>query len=169
MTPPQSTISIDFINKLEDHIKAQQVLYGQGVFAKLDKAIALLLFGFGIYCVTFAGLYWWTMIWFPLAIAEWFNLLSLSRWRTKIEFQRNPKFREEYHLTFSLENIHFQTASIDSTLAWTHYERIVESPDLFLLMYGKGLYTLIPKRCFNSRGNKCFSCFARSCNRGINC
>jgi YcxB-like protein len=150
MTPPQSTISIDFINKLEDHIKAQQVLYGRGVFAKLDKAIALLLVGFGIYCVTFAGLYWWTMIWFPLAIAEWFNLLSLSRWRTKIEFQRNPKFREEYHLTFSLENIHFQTASIDSTLAWTHYERIVESPDLFLLMYGKGLYTLIPKRCFNS-------------------
>ena len=150
MTLPQSTISIDFINKLEDHLKAQQVLYGQGIFAKLDKVIAVLLFGFGIYCVTFVGLYWWTMIWFPVAIAEWFNLLSLSRWRTKVEFQRNPKFREEYQLTFSLENIHFKTASIDSTLAWTHYERIVESPDLFLLMYGRGLYTLIPKWCFNS-------------------
>jgi len=148
--PESISISISFINKLKDHLEAQRVLYSRGVMARLDKVVAVLLFGFGLYCVTFVGLLWWTVIWFPLAMAEWFNLLSLSRWRTKIEFQRNPKFREEYHLTFSRENIHFRTASLDSTLQWTHYERVIESPDLFLLMYGKGLYTLIPKRCFNS-------------------
>jgi hypothetical protein len=144
-------ISISFINELKDHLEAQRVLYSKGVLAKLDKVVALLLFGFGVYCVAFVGLRWWTIIWFPLAVAEWFDLLSLTRWRTKIDFQRNPKFREEYHLTFSRENIHFKTASLDSTLQWTHYERVIESPDLFLLMYGKGIYTLIPKRCFNSR------------------
>jgi hypothetical protein len=143
-------ISISFVNKLKDHIEAQRVLYSKSVMAKLDKVVAVLLFGFGIYCVVFVGLRWWTIIWFPLAVAEWFDWLSLSRWRTRIEFQRNPKFREKYHLTFSRENIHFKTASLDSILQWTHYERVIESPDLFLLMYGKGLYTLIPKRCFNS-------------------
>lgn len=149
MTEPIS-ISINFINELKDHIEAQHVLYSKGVLAKLDKVVAVLLFGFGVYCLVFVGLRWWTIIWFPMAVAEWFDLLSLSRWRTRIEFQRNPKFREEYHLTFSRENIHFKTASLDSTLKWTHYERVIESPTLFLLMYGKGLYTLIPKRCFDS-------------------
>jgi YcxB-like protein len=149
MTEPDS-ISISFINELKDHLAAQRILYSKGGLAKLDKVVAFLLFGFGVYCVVSVGLLWWTIIWFPLALAEWFDLLSLSRWRTRIEFQRHQKFREEYHLTFSRENIHFKTVSIDSTLQWTYYERIVESPDLFLLMYGKGLYTLIPKRCFNS-------------------
>jgi YcxB-like protein len=149
MTEPMS-ISINFINELKDHLEAQRVLYSKSVWAKLNKVVAVLLFGFGVYCVAFVGLRWWTIIWFPLAVAEWFDLLSLTRWRTKVDFQRNPKFREEYQLTFSRENIHFKTASLDSTLQWTHYERVIESPDLFLLMYGKGLYTLIPKRCFNS-------------------
>jgi hypothetical protein len=143
-------ISIRFVNELKDHIEAQRLLYSKGFMAKLDKVVAVLLFGFGVYCVTFVGLHWWTVIWFPVAVLEWFDLLSLGRWRTKIEFQRNPKFREEYHLTFSRENIHFKTASIDSTLQWTHYERVIESPDLFLLLYGKGLYTLLPKRGFHS-------------------
>ena len=151
MTETESApISISFINELKDHIEAQRVLYNESILAKLDKVVAVLIFGFGVYCVVFIGLRWWTIIWFPLAVAEWFDLFSLNRWRAKIWFQRNPKFREEYHLTFSHENIHFKTASLDSTLQWTHYERVIESPDLFLLMYGKGLYTLIPKRCFNS-------------------
>ncbi len=143
-------ISISFINELKDHIEAHRVLYSNGVMAKMDKVVAVLLFGFGVYCVAFVALRWWTVIWFPLAVAEWFNWLSLSRWRTKIAFRRNPKFREEYHLTFTPENIHFKTASIDSSLPWTNYERVIESPELFLLMYGSGLYTLIPKRCFTS-------------------
>lgn len=149
MTEP-APVSISFINELRDHLEAQRILYSRGALAKLDKVVAVLSFGLGVYCITFFGLHWWTVIWLPLAIMEWFDLLSLTRWRTKIEFQRNPKFREEYHLTFSRENIHFRTASIDSTLQWTHYERVIESPGLFLLMYGKGLYTLIPKRCFGS-------------------
>lgn len=149
MTEPES-ISISFTNELKDHIEAQRVLYSKSVMAKLDKAVAVFLFGFGIYCLVFVGLRWWTVIWFPMAVVEWFDLLSLSRWKAKIDFQRNPKFREEYHLTFSRENLHFKTASLDSTLQWTHYQSVIESPNLFLLMYGKGLYTLIPKRCFNS-------------------
>ena len=143
-------IAISFINELADHIEAQRVLYSKGIMAKLDKVVAVLLFGFGIYCVVSSGLRWWTIVWFPLAVAEWFDLLSLSRWRTKIAFRRNPKFREEYHLTFSSESIHFKTTSFKSTLKWTQYERVIESPTLFLLMYGKGFYTLIPKRCFDS-------------------
>jgi hypothetical protein len=77
---------------------------------------------------------------------EWFNVLSLDKLRTRIWFRQNPRFREEYLLNFSPENLHFKTASFDSTLQWTHYERVVESSTLFLLIYAKRLYTLVPKR-----------------------
>jgi hypothetical protein len=143
-------ISVSFFNELKDHLEAQRILYSRSVLAKVDKVVAVLLIGVGVYSLASVGLHWWTVIWFPLALAEWFDCLSLNRWRARITFQRNPKFREEYHLAFSPESIHFKTASIDSTLQWTHYEDVIESSDLFLLMYGKGLYTLVPKRCFNS-------------------
>jgi len=146
-------ISISFVNELKDHIEAQHFLYSRSFMAKLDKIVAVLLFGFGVYYCVWVGWFWWTIIWFPLAAAEWFGLLNLNHWRTKVEFQRNLKFREEYHLTFSRENIRFKTVSLDSTLQWTYYERMVESPSLFLLMYGRGLYTLIPKRCFLSNND----------------
>ena len=144
------SLTVRFLNELQDHILAQRLLYHKSLMAKLDKVVAVLLIGFGVYCVARVGVYWWTILWFPLAVAEWFDMLSLTRWRTRIQFQRNPKFREEYHLTFSRENIHFKTTSLESTLQWTHYERVIESRELFLLMYGKGLYTLIPKRAFSS-------------------
>lgn len=149
-TTEPTSVEISFMNELEDHVKAQHILYSKSVMAKVDQVVAALLVGFGVYCIVLVGLRWWTMIWFLLAVVEWFNLLSLSKLRTKIQFQRNPKFREEYHLTFSQEHVHFKTASIDSTLQWSHYQRFLESSNLFLLMYGKGLYTLIPKRCFHS-------------------
>jgi hypothetical protein len=110
----------------------------------------VLLLALGIWEVWAVGFRWWTIIWFPLAVMMWFNVVRFEGITARILFRRNPKFREEYHLTFSQENIHFQTASIDSTLQWSHYERLVESPTLFLLMYGKGLYTVVPKRCFPS-------------------
>jgi hypothetical protein len=143
-------ITVNFMNELKDHLEAQRMFYKESFLSKADKVVAVLLFVVGAYSVSAVGLRWWTVIWFPLAVMEWFNLLTLDRLRTRIWFRRNPKFREEYCLTFSRESIHFKTAAIDSTLQWSHYERVMESSMLFLLMYGKGLYTLIPKRCFHS-------------------
>ncbi len=136
---PSSSITVTLVNKLEEHQKAQHILYSKGIFFKIDKIVAALLFGFGIYLVASVGLRWWTVVWFPLAAAEWFNLLSPIRLRTRIQFQREPKYREEYCVAFSYENIHFKTTTIDSTLQWTNYTRVIESPTLFLLMYGRCL------------------------------
>ena len=146
-----SSISIHFFNELQDHLEAQRIFYKENIFSKLDKVVALLLLVFGTYYVVIAGIHWWTVVWFPLAVGEWFDLFSLSRLRTRIGFKHNPKFQEEYHLTFSPEAIHFKTETIDSVLKWTHYQRVLESPKLFLLIYGKGLYTLVPKRCLRSQ------------------
>ena len=83
-----------------------------------------------------------------MALAEWSDLLHLHTLQTWVFFKRNPKFREEYILAFGSEGLHFKTTSIDSTLVWSYYDRVIEDAELFLLMYGKCMYTVIPKKAF---------------------
>lgn len=141
-------ITLEFDNRLSDQLEADRLDYRTTAYWKIDKVVALILLGTGAYTVAGAGLHWWTLIWLPAAVAEWFNLLSLRPLQVRWFFRRNPKFRETYRLTFSEEGIHFQTASIDSQIAWTHYSRVVEGREVILLIYGTRMYTVIPTRAF---------------------
>lgn len=143
-------ISLRFHNNLKENREAQRLLYGRTFKAKADKVVALLLLGYGVYYLWVTGWQWWLVLLFLLALSIGFDWLSWSQLAPAIEFRRNPILSEEFHLTFSPENIHFQTASLDSTIQWTHYHDFIESPNLFLLLYGRGLFTLVPKRAFPS-------------------
>jgi hypothetical protein len=65
-----------------------------------------------------------------------------------IAFRREPKFRDEYLLTFSHESVHFKTANIDSVIQWGMYSRALIDSHSYLLYYGTGSFSLIPKRAF---------------------
>lgn len=147
------TISLTYTPDLNDHLRAPRLLYLESAWSKVDKVVAVLLALFGVYMVWADGIYWWTLIWFALAVVEWFNLLTLQSLQVRLWFKREPKFRDEYCLTFTPDHIHFQTASIDSTLDWSYYGRVLEGKTIFLLFYGKGLYSVIPKRCFGSESD----------------
>jgi hypothetical protein len=47
------------------------------------------------------------------------------------------------------------TATINSTVAWTHYESVIEDSVIFLLRYGKSMYSVIPKRVFAAEDDLC--------------
>jgi hypothetical protein len=79
-------------------------------------------------------------------------VLSPRPLQIRIAFKRIPKFRERYLLIFNEEGIHFKTSTIDTKLAWRHYNRLIEDDRLFLLVYARGMYTVIPKSAFPDRG-----------------
>jgi hypothetical protein len=141
-------IIIEFDNQLADHLTATRLLYKSSFWAKGDKVVAALLFASGILLLVAIGPRWWTLIWIPLAVCEWFNVLSPSRLQARLIFKQNPKFRETYHLRFSDDGIDFKTKSFDSRISWNHYSRILEDNSVILLMYGSRMYTVIPKRVF---------------------
>ncbi len=147
-TVPSNPLTLDFDNELADHVAADRLYYKSTFWSKCDKVVATILLLFGIACVSLVGFRWWTLIWFPLSLAEWFNWLSPRRLRVWLFFRRNPKFLETYHLIVSDNGIHFRTRSIDSSIAWTHYNRILEDESVILLIYGGWMYTVIPKRVF---------------------
>lgn len=65
-------------------------------------------------------------------------------------FRSDPKFRTEYHLTFTDAGIKFKTPEIDSSIAWSLYTGVVENENFYFLVYGKNLPSLsiLPKRAF---------------------
>jgi YcxB-like protein len=65
-------------------------------------------------------------------------------------FRSNPKFREEYNLTFSDAGLRFKTRDMDSSLAWNFYDGVIENEKFYLLTYGKDLWSvsIVPKRAF---------------------
>ena len=67
-----------------------------------------------------------------------------------LSFRREPKFRDEYSLTFSPGGIHFRTAHIDSNLAWNLYSRALVDAHSYVLYYGSQTFTVVPKRVFQN-------------------
>jgi hypothetical protein len=65
-------------------------------------------------------------------------------------FRSDPKFRDEYLLQFSDEGIHFKTRQIDALLQWSLYNKVLEDERFFILVYGKNMISVIPKRAFKS-------------------
>lgn len=83
-----------------------------------------------------------------LVWVAWFHgsLIDLPRAR----FRGDPKFHDEYHLTFRDENIDFRTASVTATYKWNFYSGVIENDNFYLLIYGKDIHSFsaIPKRAF---------------------
>jgi len=153
MTTNNDTLELTFDNCLGEHLAAERLYYKSTRLSKLDKVVACLLVAVGAYFTWAVGPRWWALIWYPLAVAEWFNLFSLRPLQMMYWFKRNPKLRETYRLTFSSSGLHFRTASIDSRITWSHYTRMLEDSRLFLLLYGSRMYSVIPKRVFASQAD----------------
>ncbi|HEX6045944.1 MAG TPA: YcxB family protein [Pyrinomonadaceae bacterium] len=65
-------------------------------------------------------------------------------------FRGDPKFRDEYTLTFTDAGIAFKTQHMSSTLAWSFYTALIENDSFYILIYGKHVHSLsvLPKRAF---------------------
>lgn len=81
-----------------------------------------------------------------IVLARWLY----GRWAMRSLFRRNPKFRDEYRLTFSDEGIIFRSKSVESRLGWEFYTGLWETPDFYYLIYGEDMFSLIPKRAFRT-------------------
>jgi hypothetical protein len=71
-------------------------------------------------------------------------------------FRGDPKFRDEYTLTFTDTGIEFRTAHLNASLAWSLYTDVIETDKFYLMVYGKGIHSLsiVPKRAFTDAGQE---------------
>lgn len=151
MTEP---INLTYKYTEAEYTSAARFFYARSIHTKFNLTISIIAILSGIIGVTLTGD---SIVWFLLMFVG-VILMMLSGYAHFItprqHYQRNPKFREQYHLQFSEDGLLFRSDNLESRLEWGFYSTAWETPQFFFLLYGKDMFTLIPKRVFTNKAQE---------------
>jgi hypothetical protein len=149
-----SAVSFSFRYSEQDYVRALRAHYASYLRLRLDLVVVVVVGIAGAYLWRSSGSHWLSMAF--ICVSGIFALMLLAAFVVipPLAFRREPKFRDEYSLTFSEEGIHFKTAHIDSQLKWSIYSSALVDAHSYVLYYGKRSFTVIPKRVFQSANQK---------------
>jgi YcxB-like protein len=140
------TLNLTFRYSENDYVRAMRAHYADRLRLWLDISVVVV--------VGMAGIWLWPSVGGKvfLGVSAFFTLLLFAAFVVipPLSFRREPKFRDEYSLTFSPNGIHFRTAHIDSNLAWNLYSKALVDAYSYVLYYGSRTFTVIPKRVFQN-------------------
>lgn len=147
MNPP---IELSFRYKQRDYVLALRSHYASHLRLRLDSTVIVVLAALGAYLWRFTDSHWFGLAYIVIALGFALMLIAAFTIVPPLVFRSQPKFRDDYSLTFSAEGIHFRTQHIDSRLQWNIYSHASIDPHSYLLYYGSRQFTVIPKRVFHS-------------------
>ena len=87
-----------------------------------------------------------------IGLAMIFGASFIRRWASKRKWQREPLYHTEHEVSFSEDGVYFRMGQVESNLDWKYYQRLLESQDGLLLVYGDDSFNLLPKRAFTDEG-----------------
>jgi hypothetical protein len=149
-----STINLSFKYAEIDYVRALRAHYSSRLRLRLDIVVTVIVAAIGAYLCRSPSLHWLGIA--CVVVAVTFGLLLVAAFTVipPIAFRREPKFRDDYSLTFSPDGIHLRTAHIDSQLQWSIYSRALIDAHSYILYYGERHFTVVPKRVFQSVGQQ---------------
>jgi hypothetical protein len=112
---------------------------------RLYRVGSLLALGAAVWMLATGGPALLIVIWVALAVFMWFDPVPLLL--TRLSYGSRA-LRQTYQATFDEEGIVFEIGGQMVRRPWSRYTRVLESPDLFVLVYGPWSYSVIPKRAF---------------------
>lgn len=145
-----STINLSFRYAEGDYVRALRAHYASRLRLRLDIVVAVVLAVVGAYLWRSPSLHWFGVAGVVISVVFSLMLVAAFTIIPPLAFRREPKFRDDYSLTFSPEGIHFRTAHIDSQLQWSMYSRALIDAHTYMLYYGSRQFTIIPRRVFQS-------------------
>ena len=124
--------------------------YASFLRPRLDIVMAIGLAVVGAYFWRSPSSHWFGVL--SIVASAFFGLILIAAFLIipPVAFRHQPKFHDEYSLTFSPEGIHFRTDHIDSHLEWSIYSRVVVYAHTYLLYWGSRTFTIIPRRVFQN-------------------
>lgn len=141
-------IKLAFRYSEHEYAKALRSHYADRLRPRLDFIVAAFCMVVGVYTWRDSELHWLSMFCIAASCVVMGILIVAFLVIPPLAFRREPKFRDEYSLTFSDEGIHFVTQHIDSRLKWNLYSRALINRHSYVLYYGKHQFTVIPARVF---------------------
>lgn len=149
------TVALHFKYTKAEYVKAeQQYLFASKTITKPSIVILALYLLFSFWYLSYASFHVFSIFCFAMAVLVSVTGCVVYFFMPGYKFKQTSKYHEEYHLTFSKDNIHFKTPTIHSNLKWDVYAEIWESDTFYFLIQAPRLYTLIPKRAFENLASR---------------
>ena len=144
------TVHLSFHYSKADIVRAMRSHYASRMRPRLDVVMAVVLALAGAYLWRSPDSHWSGV--FAMGASAAFVLFLFTAFviLPPLAFRLEPKYRDDYSLIFSSEGIHFRMVHIDSQLQWSVYSRALVDAHSYLLYYGSRIFTVIPKRVFES-------------------
>ena len=144
-------ITLAFKYQLSDYHRALRSHYAKQLNLKLDIAVIVILGSIGIVRLGYLPNFdWLGLIFLLLSISFSLILIAIFTLVPVLVFRFEPKFKDQYFLSFSSAGIHFRTIHLDSKIQWDLYTHVFINARSYMLYYGPRSFTLIPKRIFES-------------------
>ena len=140
--------SINFFLQWEEYFAAQEFFRRsrQSVAPEWLAGGALLLVGLAMLFVE--GLSWLAAVVLVVGALVILAAPLIRRWASKRKWQREPLYETEHEVAFRDEGVYFRMGVIESNLDWKYYQRVMESPNGLLVVYGNDSFNFLPKRAF---------------------
>lgn len=142
------TGSINFFLQWEEYFAAQEFFRRSRQSFLPDWGLGVLLVLLGLVLLFVSGLDIFAGAALLIGLAIVFGSPFFRRWASKHKWQREPLYQTEHQVAFGAEGVYFRMGQIESNLDWKYYQRLLESADGFLLIYGNDSFNLLPKRAF---------------------
>ena len=142
------------MNVEDDYIEASRICTYGSKRVTLDLIVEVIALVSGLILLGIYGLSW---AWIFLIAASTVGLLirTLGYFVVpKMRFRSEPKFKDEYLLEFDDNGIGFKTVKLESKLEWSLYNKVIETNNLYILVYGKYNFTIIPKRALLTESDR---------------
>lgn len=145
------TVQLHFKYSEEEWVAASRLyLTGQpALLLRFGAAFLLLVLCFILFAVISEVVM--SLFMLSVALVLFTFVVALFLILPRQRFRSDPRFRDEFFMEFTDEAIRFQTTQIDSKLSWNLYTGVIENERFYVLLYGKGMISVIPKRAFTTR------------------
>ncbi len=139
---------INFFLQWEEYFAAQEFFRRsrQTVAPEWRAGGAFLLIGLILLFVE--GMSLFAVLALVIGVAVMILASQVRRWSSKHKWQREPLYETEHEVSFSDDGVYFRMGVIESNLDWKYYQRVMESPNGLLMVYGNDSFNLLPKRAF---------------------
>lgn len=147
----RETVELGFTYTEDEYIEAARLFYARAYDHKFQRYIGLAVFAGGLLIAWLAGDVACSGLLIFVGLLLLARHLYVDRMLPRSYFRNNPKFLDPYQLTFSDEGMVFRSKGVESKIGWDFYTGVWETTDFYFLVYGKDLFSLIPKRVFRGR------------------
>lgn len=134
----------------DEYVEAARLFFSRAYDAKFRLYLGLAVLAGGLFIAWLAGDVYVGGATLFAGLLVLAHRLYVNSVLPRMYFRRNPKFFDPYHLTFSEDGIVFRSKGVESKLGWEFYTGVWETDEFYFLVYGKDLFSLVPKRVFRS-------------------